>query len=88
MIVQVTFSEKGTKIPQTHNQKLEILEISLWNRFPVQFYLLIDVIYLSYLTEKILNFCDVADIFREMQDYKFSDMSLGSSFLRKSHLCL
>ena len=34
MFVQVTFSEKRTRItPQTHVQKLEILVISQWNRF-------------------------------------------------------
>jgi len=33
-IVQVAFSEKGTKITsQTHIGKFEIFEISLWNQF-------------------------------------------------------
>ena len=32
--LQVTFSEKGTKItPQVHIQNFKILEISLWNQF-------------------------------------------------------
>ena len=34
LFLQVTFSEKGTKIScQTRIQKFEILEISPWNRF-------------------------------------------------------
>jgi len=88
-IIQVTFSEKGTKITtQTHIREFETLKISLWNQFHSAVFPLGWCGTLIW-TENVLNNFDFTDIVREMKDFKFLDVSLESdfcSFLRKSHL--